>query len=185
MDDIELTIIIRVGATINPVEDLGEEKDLYDFLDNDGCEPCDAPEIVHQALVVTPGPEVGGEGVPVHVERSKNGNSCKSLQDGKECLVVLDEASEEPCDANGDVHIVMILEAVRIQANLLDFVENNPDEERTNAHEQAVSTVPVHGLTVIEIADPAAYNALGLGSVITAVVLSVTHTCLFKFLLKL
>ena len=58
VDDIELTIIIRVGATINPVEDLGEEKDLHDFLDNDGCEPCDAPEIVHQALVVTPGPEV-------------------------------------------------------------------------------------------------------------------------------
>ena len=81
----------------------------------------------------------------------------------------------------------MVLEAHAPSLDSSPFVEEHPEEGASSSQDQVEGAVPVHGLRVVKVADPAADCVLGSLTSVAAVVLSVTHTScrLFKFLLKL
>ena len=88
MESVAVTVLILILAVTEVVEDLGNEKDLNDLLDDDRCEPSDAPEVVREAHVFVPHPQVVSECVPALVEWSKDSEDDKSPQNAQQGLII-------------------------------------------------------------------------------------------------
>ena len=177
MDSVAVTMLVLVLAAIDVSEYLRNHQDLNDLLDDNSHEPDGTPEVVVEVHVLMPHPQVIRECVPALVEWSEDGEDDKSLQNTFQGLIILNEASKEPCDADGDIEVEMVLEARAPPSDTSPLVEEDPGEHTANTHDQVVRAVPVHGLSIIEVADPTTDSVFGRLSTVATVVLSVTHTC--------
>ena len=158
------------------IKDLGNEQDLNDFLNDDGSEPGGAPQVPEEPLVVVPRPKPADKVLPLRPEGSEHRQHNQAPQNTLQSLVVLDEARQEPGDANGRVEVPVRSEAARVVVNVRNvLVEQDQHGQRGTCNDEAERAVPVEGRGVVHVSQPATDLVLGGLPLVTSVKLSVTH----------
>ena len=71
----------------------------------------------------------------------------------------------------------MVLEALAPSHNSSPFVEEHPEESAASSQDQVEGAIPVHGLRVRKVADPAEHSVINSIGVVAATHLGVSHTC--------
>lgn len=158
------------------IKNLGNEQDLNDFLNDDGREPGGAPQVPEEPLVVVPRPQPANKVLPLRPEGTQHGQHNQAPQNGLQSLVVLDEAREEPGHADGRVEVPVRIKAARVAGDVRHvLVEQDQDGQRGTCNDEAEGAVPVEGLGVVHVSEPATDLVLGSLTPVTSVKLSVTH----------
>ena len=161
------------GSAINPVENLGEENNLDNFLEESPAEEDGTTKVVVESWIVLTDVDPVAEGVPVIEERSHGGESDHIFEDDSHEWRV-EKGDHQPGHGGGDIRHPSWFPSCLVLHNPGGSVKDLVDKHSSEAHDKGVDTIPENGLSIISLTDKVVGEVSGVWA---SLLIVVGHSC--------